>query len=64
MSQTQPAPVCITHIGGPTALIEIGSLRILTDPTFDPAETRYVYAPNFAALKQTDPAMALSELGA
>jgi len=64
MSQTQPAPVCITHIGGPTALIEIGSLRILTDPTFDPAGTRYVYAPNFEALKQTDPAIALSGLGA
>ena len=26
----------ITHIGGPTALIEYGGLRILTDPTFDP----------------------------
>lgn len=27
--------VAITHIGGPTALIEVGGWRILTDPTFD-----------------------------
>jgi L-ascorbate metabolism protein UlaG (beta-lactamase superfamily) len=27
----------ITYIGGPTALIEIGDRRLLTDPTFDPA---------------------------
>ncbi|MER6170304.1 MBL fold metallo-hydrolase [Streptosporangium sp. NPDC001681] len=26
----------ITVIGGPTALLELGGLRILTDPTFDP----------------------------
>jgi L-ascorbate metabolism protein UlaG (beta-lactamase superfamily) len=25
----------ITHIGGPTALIEVGGWRLLTDPTFD-----------------------------
>jgi L-ascorbate metabolism protein UlaG (beta-lactamase superfamily) len=25
----------ITLIGGPTALIEIGGFRIVTDPTFD-----------------------------
>ncbi|MET8101943.1 MBL fold metallo-hydrolase [Streptomyces sp. NPDC005236] len=25
----------ITYVGGPTALIEIGGLRLLTDPTFD-----------------------------
>jgi L-ascorbate metabolism protein UlaG (beta-lactamase superfamily) len=28
--------VRITHIGGPTALIEVGGWRLLTDPTFDP----------------------------
>lgn len=27
----------ITHIGGPTTLIEVGSLRLLSDPTFEPA---------------------------
>lgn len=28
--------VCITHVGGPTTLIQIGSWSLLTDPTFDP----------------------------
>jgi L-ascorbate metabolism protein UlaG (beta-lactamase superfamily) len=31
----------LTYIGGPTLLIEIGGLRLLTDPTFDPAGTDY-----------------------
>ena len=26
-----------THIGGPTVLVEVAGLRLLTDPTFDPA---------------------------
>ncbi|ADB30394.1 conserved hypothetical protein [Kribbella flavida DSM 17836] len=26
----------LTHIGGPTALLELGGLRLLTDPAFDP----------------------------
>lgn len=30
------ASLKITLIGGPTALIEIGGFRLLTDPTFDP----------------------------
>jgi len=30
------SPVTLTLIGGPTALIEMGSFRLLTDPTFDP----------------------------
>jgi L-ascorbate metabolism protein UlaG (beta-lactamase superfamily) len=29
--------VRITHIGGPTALIEVGEWRLLTDPTEAPA---------------------------
>ncbi|MEU8385671.1 MBL fold metallo-hydrolase [Streptosporangium sp. NPDC048865] len=28
--------ITVTVIGGPTALLEIGGLRVLTDPTFDP----------------------------
>jgi len=31
----------ITYIGGPTALLEWGGLRLLTDPTFDPAPETY-----------------------
>lgn len=29
------APVAVTYIGGPTALVEYAGLRILLDPTFD-----------------------------
>jgi hypothetical protein len=28
--------VSVQAIGGPTAIIEIGGLRVITDPTFDP----------------------------
>ena len=30
------APISVQLVGGPTALIEIGGLRLLTDPTFGP----------------------------
>jgi len=30
------SPTTITYIGGPTAILEYGGLRIVTDPTFDP----------------------------
>jgi L-ascorbate metabolism protein UlaG (beta-lactamase superfamily) len=43
-----------TYIGGPTLLLEWAGVRILTDPTFDPAGTQYavlrkVAGPAFAA---------------
>ena len=31
----------LTLIGGPTALLELNGLRLLTDPTFDPAGVEY-----------------------
>lgn len=31
----------VTYIGGPTAILELGETRFLTDPTFDPAGTDY-----------------------
>jgi L-ascorbate metabolism protein UlaG (beta-lactamase superfamily) len=56
-------PPEITYIGGPTALIELGGLRLLTDPTFDPAGGAY---PSGAATlrKLTGPAVTLDRLGA
>jgi len=33
----------ITHIGGPTALLEVEEWRLLTDPTFDPPGRRYSF---------------------
>jgi L-ascorbate metabolism protein UlaG (beta-lactamase superfamily) len=35
----------LTLIGGPTALLEINGLRLLTDPTFDPAGGEYGRCP-------------------
>jgi L-ascorbate metabolism protein UlaG (beta-lactamase superfamily) len=34
----------LTYLNGPTALLEIGGLHFLTDPTFDPAGTTYPLA--------------------
>jgi L-ascorbate metabolism protein UlaG (beta-lactamase superfamily) len=33
----KPDPITLTYIGGPTLLIELDGLRLLTDPTLDPA---------------------------
>ena len=33
--------VRLTHVGGPTVLIEVGGWRLLTDPTFDAPGRRY-----------------------
>ena len=49
MNQPAIHEVRVTHIGGPTALIELGGLRLLTDPAFDPAGTEYAaMAPTMA----------------
>ena len=58
MSQRPIDHVQITHIGGPTVLIEIGHFRILTDPTFDPAGSKYERTAKFI-----DPALSVSEVG-
>lgn len=50
-----------TYIGGPTALLEIGGFRLLTDPTFDPAGTEYATAV-YTLRKTEDPAIATAEL--
>lgn len=55
--------ISLTLIGGPTALIEIAGLRLLTDPTFDPAGTEYA-TPVYTLRKLQDPALAAAEIGA
>jgi L-ascorbate metabolism protein UlaG (beta-lactamase superfamily) len=52
----------VTYIGGPTALIELGGIRLLTDPTFDPAGGTY---PSGAATlrKLMGPAMTPEQVG-
>ncbi|MET8040606.1 MBL fold metallo-hydrolase [Micromonospora sp. NPDC005215] len=54
--------VRITHIGGPTTLIEVGGWRLLTDPTFDPAGGRYSFGWGTTSRKLTGPAIAPAEL--
>ena len=48
--------VRVTHIGGPTALIEVGDWRLLTDPTFDPPGKRYAFGWGTSSRKLTGPA--------
>lgn len=33
---TVASQISVHALGGPTAILEIGGLRLLTDPTFDP----------------------------
>jgi L-ascorbate metabolism protein UlaG (beta-lactamase superfamily) len=54
--------VTLTYVGGPTALIEIGGLRLLTDPTFDPAGTEYAFK-QYTLRKLAAPALAIDDLG-
>jgi L-ascorbate metabolism protein UlaG (beta-lactamase superfamily) len=55
--------VKITHIGGPTALIEIDGWRLLTDPTFDSPGRSYHYGWGTGSRKTAGPAIAPSEVG-
>jgi L-ascorbate metabolism protein UlaG (beta-lactamase superfamily) len=54
----------LTYIGGPTALIEIGGMRLLTDPTFDPPGSHYNFGlPFVGSTKIEGPAVGLDALG-
>ena len=55
--------VHLTHIGGPTVLIEVGGWRLLTDPTFDPAGQSYRFGWGTGSRKLTGPALAASDVG-
>jgi L-ascorbate metabolism protein UlaG (beta-lactamase superfamily) len=52
----------VTHIGGPTTLIEVGGWRILTDPTFDPPGRKYTFGWGTSSRKTEGPALPASEL--
>ena len=54
----------LTHIGGPTVLIEVGGWRLLTDPTFDPAGQSYRFGWGSGSRKLAGPAIPASEIGA
>ncbi len=51
-----------TYIGGPTALLELGGLRLLTDPTFDPAGEEYPTGV-YTLRKTAGPALGPESLG-
>ncbi|NMN98876.1 MBL fold metallo-hydrolase [Antrihabitans stalactiti] len=53
----------VTHIGGPTALLEIGGVRILTDPTFDPPGKLYHFGWGTFSRKVVAPAIAVGDIG-
>lgn len=53
----------VTHIGGPTVLLEIGGWRLLTDPTFDPPGQRYGFGWGTSSHKLVGPAIAAEDIG-
>jgi L-ascorbate metabolism protein UlaG (beta-lactamase superfamily) len=55
--------VRITHIGGPTVLIEVQGRRILTDPTFDAPGRKYSFGWGTSSVKLAGPAIPASEIG-
>jgi L-ascorbate metabolism protein UlaG (beta-lactamase superfamily) len=55
--------VRLTHIGGPTVLIEVGGWQLLTDPTFDPAGGKYSFGWGTGSRKLAGPAIAAADVG-
>jgi L-ascorbate metabolism protein UlaG (beta-lactamase superfamily) len=56
------SPPQLTYLGGPTLLIEWNGLRLLTDPTFDPAATNYE-TPAYTLHKTQGPPLPRGALG-
>ncbi|HET6507334.1 MAG TPA: MBL fold metallo-hydrolase [Baekduia sp.] len=56
--------IALTHVGGPTLLIEVAGWRLLTDPTFDPPGANYRFGWGTASKKLAGPALTREELGA
>jgi L-ascorbate metabolism protein UlaG (beta-lactamase superfamily) len=54
----------LTHVGGPTLLIEVAGWRILTDPTFDPPGRRYGFGWGTGSRKVVGPAVQAADLPA
>jgi L-ascorbate metabolism protein UlaG (beta-lactamase superfamily) len=61
MRLAMPLP-WLMYVGGPTALIEWRGLRLLTDPTFDPAGTSYDL-PTYSLRKTQSPAIDVAAVG-
>jgi L-ascorbate metabolism protein UlaG (beta-lactamase superfamily) len=63
LSYLESVRVRITHIGGPTALIEVDGWRLLTDPTFDPPGRRYSFGWGTSSRKVAGPALTAAGMG-
>lgn len=55
--------VRLTHVGGPTTLIEAGGWRLLTDPTFDAPGRRYGFGWGASSRKLVGPAVPVDGIG-
>jgi L-ascorbate metabolism protein UlaG (beta-lactamase superfamily) len=55
--------VRLTHIGTATLLMEIGPIRLLTDPVFDPPGGNYHFGYGTSSKKLTPPAIGPAEIG-
>ena len=53
----------VTHIGGPTVVIEAQGWRILTDPTFDPPGNTYKFGWGSKSTKLSGPALGPDDIG-
>jgi L-ascorbate metabolism protein UlaG (beta-lactamase superfamily) len=55
--------ISLTHVGGPTLLIEAAGWRLLTDPTFDPPGQSYRFGWGTGSRKLAGPAIPAAEIG-
>ncbi len=62
MTELPGSGVRLTHIGGPSLLIEVGGWRLLSDPTFDPPGGRYRFTVGASGRKLTGPALTLADV--
>jgi L-ascorbate metabolism protein UlaG (beta-lactamase superfamily) len=53
----------ITHVGGPTTLLEFAGVRLLVDPTFDAPGRRYSFGWGTSSRKTAGPAVPAASLG-
>ncbi len=56
-------PLKLTYVGGPTAILEANGVRMLTDPTFDPAGGKYNFGLGTGSEKTQPPAIGPDDLG-
>jgi L-ascorbate metabolism protein UlaG (beta-lactamase superfamily) len=56
------SPFRLTYVGGPTAILDLEGLRLLTDPTFDPGGSEYP-APTYVLRKTRGPAVSPEAVG-